>query len=216
MHFRVALVALCAILLLTLRDNAQTGVIARLPRATRDEIVARAHKLAGHTWVCGSNNIHASCSSRYQSDWTPGQRVTGIPYRWGGIDGPEQFDQKLAKGLAAGSHSRYGVLSCAAGIDCSGFVTLCWGFTPQSGHAYSTSNLRQIAGKPKYNWFTDMKKGDVLNKAGSHVVLFIGYNSDGTINVCEASGSKSRVVCSRTTWSRLKGYIPLQYKGVDD
>src|SRR5256885_2090457 len=82
-----------------------------------------------------------------------------------------------------------GVLSCAAGIDCSGFVTLCWGLP--AGHAYSTSNLRIIAGKPKYNWFTDMKPGDVLNKAGSHVVIFTGYNSDGTINVCEASGSKA-------------------------
>ena len=46
--------------------------------------------------------------------------------------------------------------------------------------------------------------------------LFTGYNPDGTINVCEASGSKSRVVCTRTTWSRFRGYIPLQYKAIDD
>jgi len=193
----------------------QTSAIARLPLTTRAEMIARAHKLANHTWVCGAANLKASCSKRYVSDWKAGQHITGIPYAWGGIDGLEEFDNKLAKGLAAGGHSRYGVLACTAGIDCSGFVTYCWGMGLKN-HAYSTSNLRQIAGKPKYNWFTDMKPGDVLNKAGSHVVMFTGYNPDGTINVCEASGSAARVICHKTTWSRYKGYIPLQYKAIDE
>jgi hypothetical protein len=61
-----------------------------------------------------------------------------------------------------------------------------------------------------------MKPGDVLNKAGSHVVLFTGYHPDGTFDVCEASGSKARVVCHSTTWSRFKNYIPLQYKAIDE
>lgn len=193
--------------------HAQPEVIARLPHTTRAEILARARKVANHTWTCGASNLRASCSSRYQSDWKAGQRVTGVPYCWGGTDGPEDFEKKLSKGLAAGAHSRYGVLKCTAGIDCSGYILLTWGL---SGHAYSTSNLRIIAGKPKYNWFTDMKPGDVLNKPGSHVVLFTGYYPDGGIGVCEASGSQSRVVCHKTTWSRFKGYIPLQYKGIDD
>jgi hypothetical protein len=141
--------------------------------------------------------------------------VTGLPYRWGGADTIEAFDRKLSQGLAAGAHSYYGVLGCAAGTDCSGFVTFSWGLS-SSGHAYSTSNLREIAGKPKYNWFSDMKPGDALNKPGSHVVLFTGYNRDGSINICEASGSQARVVCRRSTWSRFKGYIPLQYKGIDE
>jgi hypothetical protein len=76
--------------------------------------------------------------------------------------------------------------------------------------------LRDIGGKLKSNVFTDLKPGDALNKAGSHVVLFTGYNPDGTIGVCEASSSQARVVCRKSTWSRFKGYIPLQYKGIDD
>jgi hypothetical protein len=131
------------------------------------------------------------------------------------MDSPEVFDKKLAQGLAAGGHSQLGVLSCTAGIDCSGFVTYCWGL-PAGSHAYSTSTLRIIAAKPKYNWFTDMKPGDAMNKAGSHVVLFTGYNPDGSINICEASGSAARVVCHQSTWSRFKGYTPLEYKGIDD
>ena len=193
----------------------QPEVIAKLPTATRPEVVARAKELAAHEWICHARNLRADCYPAYKSDWKDGQHITGIPYNWGGVDGPEVFDKKLAEGLAAGAHSRYGVLHCTAGIDCSGFVTYCWGLR-LSGHAYSTSNLRTIAGKPKYNWFTDMKPGDALNKAGSHVVLFTGYNPDGTINVCEASGSAARVICHATTWSRYKGYIPLQYKAIDD
>ena len=196
-------------------SQAQPSVVARLPLTTRAEIITRAKALAAHSWVCTAANLHASCSRNYISDWKSGQRVTGIPYGWGHIDGPEIFDQKLAKGLAAGGHERNGVLSCVAGIDCSGFISLCWGLPPTS-HAYSTRNLRDIAGKPKYNWFTDMKPGDVLNKPGSHVVLFTGYNRDGTFNICEAAGSAARVVCHQTTWSRFKGYIPLQYKGIDE
>jgi hypothetical protein len=194
-------------------DVAQTGIIARLPETSRAEMIGTAQTFAGHSWTCQERNTHASCSKNYVSDWKPGQHVTGVPYNWGGADSPEIFDQKLSKGLAAGAHSRNGILSCSAGIDCSGFVSFCWGL---HSHAYSTRTLRQIAGKPKYNWFTDMKPGDALVKPGSHVILFDSYNPDGTLNIFEASGSAARVIYHRTTWSRFRGYYPLQYKAVAD
>jgi hypothetical protein len=195
--------------------SSQESTIARLPKTTRAQIVARAKMFATHSWTCGAANTHASCSKNYRSDWKPGQVITGIPYNWGGFDSPDAFEKKLAKGLGAGSHERNGVLSCTAGIDCSGFVSYCWGI-PLTGHLYGTTTLRGIAGKPRYNWFTDMKPGDALNRSGSHVVLFMGYNPNGTINICEASGSAARVVCHASSWSRFKGYIPLQYKGLDE
>ncbi len=194
---------------------AQNSVVAHLPVTTRAEIVERARALSNHQWTCGPINLQASCSRRYVSDWKAGQHIVGIPYSWGGVDDLEKFDAKIAKGLAAGSHSRFGVLACTAGIDCSAFVTYCWGLST-AGHPYSTTNLRVIAAEPKYNWFKDMKPGDALLKAGHHVVLFTGYNKDGTINICEASGTAARVVCHSSAWSLLKGYIPLQYKGIDE
>lgn len=215
LQFLMKSACVAAVLLAGSAGLAQANVIAHLPTTTRAEILKRANLLAGHQWTCRSANLHASCSARYKSDWKDGQVVTGLPYGWGKMDSPEIFDKKLAQGLAAGGHSQYGVLSCTAGIDCSGFVAFCWGLPPGS-HAYTTSSLRTIAGKPKYNWFTDMRPGDALNKAGSHVVLFTGYNPDGTINICEASGSAGRVVCHKSTWSRFKGYIPLQFKGIDE
>jgi hypothetical protein len=205
---------LVAGLSLALPLSGQTpSEIAKLPVTSREQMIATAKQLADFTWMCPARNLKASCIPNYQSDWKEDQRITGLPYNWGGIDSPEEFQQKLQKGLAAGSHSRYGVTNCTAGIDCSGFVSFCWGLR---SHKYTTGNIRQIAGRPKYNWFTDMKPGDALDKAGDHIVLFAGYNPDGTINIYEASGSASRVIFHKTTWSRLKGYVPLQYKMIAD
>jgi hypothetical protein len=189
------------------------SVPAKLPFTSRADMIVTAKRMAQHTWICRAANLKASCIRSYNSDWKPDQKVTGLPYNWGGIDSPEDFDKKLAKGYAAGSHSRYGVSACTAGTDCSGFVAYCWGLR---SHKYTTRNLRDIAGRPKYNWFTDMKPGDALNKAGAHVVLFAGYNPDGTINIFEASGSAARVIYHQTTWSRLRGYLPVQYKRIAD
>jgi hypothetical protein len=185
------------------------SAIASLPVTSRQEMLEVAKRLSEHVWTCHAANLKAPCLPNYDTDWKPEQRITGLPYNWGGIDSPEEFDRKIARGYAAGSHSRHGVSRCTAGIDCSGFVAYCWGLRT---HKYTTSNIREIAGKPKYNWFSDMKLGDALNKPGSHIVLFAGYNPDGTINIYEASGSAARVIYHKTTWSRFKGYVPVQYK----
>jgi hypothetical protein len=78
------------------RDRNQATTIARLPITTRAEIIARAKTFAEHTWTCGASNLRAPCSKNYRSDWKPGQVVTGIPYNWGGFDGPKSFDLKIA------------------------------------------------------------------------------------------------------------------------
>ena len=215
MRLSMCLLAICFSAIPAGSGPAQVSIVARLPFTLRADMIATAKSFAAHTWTCGARNLRASCSKNYRSDWRAGERVKGIPYCWGGFDTPQAFDQKVARGLAAGAHSRNGVLSCAAGVDCSAFICACWGLKLR-GHPYSTRNLRVIAGRPKYNWFTDMKPGDVLNKPGSHVVMFAGYNPDGTINIFEASGSAARVVFHKITWSRLRGYRPLQYKAVAD
>lgn len=194
--------------------GAQTNS-SNLPVLARDQMMATARRLAEHTWVCREVNRRAPCvrSAPYSSDWEANQTVTGIAYDWGGMDGPEAFDRKLAQGLAAGSHSRHGITACTAGIDCSGFISLCWGQRPT--HDYSTRTIRAIAGRPRYNWYTDMKPGDALNKPGSHIVLFAGYREDGNPVVYEAAGSAGRVIRNDwSTWSRFQGYYPLQYRMV--
>jgi hypothetical protein len=207
---RIALLGLAGFLL-----AAQENRVAHLPGATRAEVIATAMRLANHRWTPLESNLRAPCvHTAYVSDFRAGVPVQGLAYDWGGMDSPESFERKLKEGQAAGSHSQHGVTSCTAGTDCSGFVTMCWKQKPV--HEFSTATVRQIAGRPRYNVFTDMKPGDALNKAGSHIVLFVRYNPDGTPFVCEASGSAKRVVCRSRTWTSLRGYHPLVYKAILD
>jgi hypothetical protein len=136
-----------------------------LPLITRAEILENARRAAEHRWLCREENTRASCaqSAPYSCDFAAGDSITGIAYDWGGMDDDVEFERKLRRGQAAGSHSRHGVTGCTTGMDCSGFVSYCWGQIQK----YGTTNIRQIAGKPRYNWFTDMKPGDVFNKPGS-------------------------------------------------
>jgi cell wall-associated NlpC family hydrolase len=211
-HVRSAIVIVVAMVCSTGDRSALRAVnIAALPQVTREEIIATAKRLATHKWTCRDVNLRAQCIRNYDSNWHENQEVTGIAYGWGHIDDPENFEKKLAQGYAAGAHSRHGIASCTAGIDCSGFVEYCWGL---KSHLYSTSNLRDIAGRTQANVFEDLKPGDALVKPGDHVVLFAGYNPDGTINVYEASGSASRVIYHKRRWSELQRYFAVVYKGI--
>jgi len=202
----------CVMVFIAVLYGQRNQLAENLTPVTRAEMLERAKLAAEHTWVCREQNTLATCqqSKSYKSDFKAGETVRGIAYDWGGMDDPAKYDQKLAEGQAAGSHSRHGVTNCTTGIDCSGFVSFCW----KQPRKYGTSNLRQIAGKPKYNWFTDLKPGDVFNKAGSHVVMFVEYDGNGQPVVFEARGGKGKVVKNTRTWNQLKGYIPLQYKNV--
>lgn len=200
------------LLLLLLQPSTES-----LPRTRRAEVMARAERLATATWVCNRENVVADCMEGYDCDFRPGQTVTGLPYDWGGMDDEETFRAALARGDAAGSHSRHGITDCTAGIDCSGFVLYCWGFLPRA-HIYSTRTIRdQIGMRPRYDVFSQMKPGDALNKEGSHIVLFAGYRPDGNPIVYEASGSQGRVIRNeKSTWARFADYYPMQYRGFID
>jgi hypothetical protein len=128
----------------------------------------------------------------------------------GGMDDGAAFAKKLLIPLAAGSHKDEGVTPCTTGVDCSGFVSLCW----QQTKKFGTSTIGEIADPLKEeNKFTDLKPGDALNKAGSHIVLFVAYRPNGKIDVYESAGSASRVVLSEAQdWARFKKYLPIRYK----
>jgi len=152
----------------------------------------------------------------YRSDWQPNQQVQGLPYNWGGVDGPDQFSSKLRRGLAAGSHKWNGVLGCTAGIDCSGFVAYCWGHRT-GGHSYSTANMGSFCTRIKGDVYSTLKPGDALNKPGSHIVLFAGYRRDGGPIVYEANGSAARVIRNENlSWAKLAGYYPVRSNDLVD
>lgn len=182
---------------------------------TRADAMAAAERLASFEWSPDRSNLEANCPLKapYHPSWQPGERVRGIAYSWGGIDGPDEFSSKLRQGFASGSHAYHGVARCTAGIDCSGFVTYCWGW--RGRHAFTTATLSRIA-DPVPGFVGDqLRPGDALNWAGKHVMLFGGYQQDGRPILFEAAGGAGRVV-RRTdvSWSRLRPYKPMRLRSM--
>ncbi len=161
-----------------------------------------------HSWSMGSVNMTASCSSDYESTYSPGTYI-GLPYDWGGYMDIAEFDAQIADGYGAGSHSWHGSLSCTAGLDCSGFVSMVW----ETGH-YSTSTFYGCTDEIGWN---DLKRADAVNDAGSHMVLFAYENDAGDPVFYEAAGSAERTrINSGSGWSYFDGYVPIRFEDIDD
>ncbi|MEQ9495336.1 MAG: hypothetical protein RIT81_00725 [Deltaproteobacteria bacterium] len=184
------------------------ALAAQSPSIDRDTVLASAKSYAAHRWTMAEKNNLASCTTKsYESDYSPGPQ-TSVPYAWGGAMSLDTFDKKLADGDAAGSHSWHGILSCVAGVDCSGFVCQVW----KSEKRYSTSSISAIT---KEITIEDLKPGDAFNKPGKHIVLFAGYNDAGEPTFYEAAGGASRVRL-HSGWSYLNGYTPIRYVHIVD
>jgi len=192
--------ALAAIVALTLTAPAAA--------VTRDEVIDLARDYCYHSWTCSASNQSASCSNSWSSDYSQGTH-TGLPYDWGGYKSLTQFDSELAQGYGAGSHSWHGILWCTTGVDCSGFVSKTW----QESHN-TTSSIPGITYSVSQS---SLKRGDVMNKAGSHVVLFTQETNAGRPVFYEASGGASKVRLNTPSgWSYLSGYSPRRYDNISD
>ncbi len=170
--------------------------------------MADAARFAEHAWEMRTANQKGTCQGEYRSDHAPGKQV-GVPYAWGGSMDLAEFGRRLSAGQGAGSHSRDGILTCVAGVDCSGFISQVWRLEKRQ----STSTLGTVTRSISLE---ELRPGDALNKAGSHVVLFAGTSADGKPIIYEASGSASRVRMATPSWSYLAGYVPIRYPGIED
>jgi len=173
----------------------------------RDDVLADAARFTEHTWEMKAANQKGKCEGNYKSDHALGKQ-TGVPYAWGGWMDLAEFDRRIAEGQGAGSHSSDGILSCVAGVDCSGFVSQVWRLKQRQ----STSTLGSVT---KPITLDELRPGDALNKAGKHVVLYVGTSPEGKPIIYEASGSASRVRLATPSWSYLNGYQPIRYPGLE-
>ncbi len=174
----------------------------------REATLDNAAIFATHEWTMGSANQYASCSSDYVSDYTPGHTYRGIPYDWGGWVTADEYDDYIAAGYGAGSHSWHGVLSCTVGVDCSGFVSQAW----ETSTKYGTSTFYQVTSEISAS---SLKRGDALNNAGSHIVLFAYETAAGIPVHYEANGDLV-FVDSDQGWSAFSSYEPIRYDAITD
>jgi hypothetical protein len=144
-----------------------------------------------------------------------GQEVRGVPYCWGCFGSFVAFKRAVDRGAMAGNWcTKNDPRRDVVGVDCSAFVSQCWGLNRQ----YTTSDLPQITEVLADPW--SLKPGDALNKPGSHVMLFVKFTPDRKAEVLEAStgGCNGRVCRNVYPLSVLlaRGYQPIRYKALRD
>lgn len=171
---------------------------------TREEVLVRARAYAVHRWSSTAANQSASCSAAYTSLFPPGDYV-GLPYGWGGYMTLRTFDDRIASGYGAGAQESDGILSCIAGVDCSGYVSMAWG----AGH-YTTSSLHETSSQITT---AQLLPGDVFNKAGYHVAMYTHMLQSGEPALIEAAGYNVHVN-TFGGWSYVNGYVPRRYSGI--
>lgn len=183
---------------------------------TRDMAMETASTFAEHIWSSTQANFTADCSPSYTSlfleNYGVGGPHKGLSYDWGGWDTLPNFVEKIASGYGAGTHSSDGVLSCTTGQDCSGFVSRCW----QTPKKHGTSTFHEVS--YSLNSPDDLIRGDAINKAGSHMVLFDSLATNGQPLFYESAGGSVRKVWFNAVsgWSYLNGYVPTRYDLITD
>lgn len=167
-----------------------------------------------HTYVCLPANLSRTDVTAPDGDVvrTPGWLIAGtnarVAYKWGGFSTLMQYDDGLKAGKYSGDINTDGVSSYAVGVDCSGFVSRCWGLTYHS----STSNMPTIT--TQYASWDDLKPGDAVHKVG-HVRLFVEKMPNGALRIVEASGRDWATTYWSYAPSDLQGvYTPRYYNGM--
>lgn len=190
---------------------------------SRYEIVRNADAYEKIQWFCLTENTTNHQLIRLPDSAfirTPEWVVEGfkikMPYKWGGFTHIDNFKNKVLYGCYAGDDYcnrtdpysvSYGDAYCV-GVDCSGFVSRVWGRTKKEW----TGSLPNISTQLP-NWIS-AQKGDIANKAGSHVMLIIEDNPSGTIDIIHANGADWRVSYWTYGLVHLVGYIPRKYNYV--
>jgi hypothetical protein len=170
-------------------------------------IVHECEPERGRTW---------SRPARFTRDKV-GTNVTGLPYKWGGFDSVEQFKQRVnaARPALAGNvctcrEPRYGgcMVARAAGVDCSGFISRAWGLKIHTGTSLLAQEAVQLPG------FLELKPGDILNRPGNHVRLFVRFEPGPEVRLRTLESAVScGGVCEKIyTPAQLIYYRPMRLK----
>ncbi len=206
-------------------------------QVTPSEALAIAQAYAKHNWKPFARNIlHGKDPFGIQVDtpdagyhppsgrvgwWVPGEVNEGIPYKWGGFDDPNSFDESVAAGLAAGDVStpekraadNAAVSNRAAGVDCSGFVSRCL----KLPRVYDSAQLPALCDPLPRT--ADLQPGDLLNIPHRHVMLVAGWSrpDHSWILFYETGGIPQwKPMLKEAPLDALLalGYQPLRYRGM--
>jgi hypothetical protein len=168
---------------------------------TRDKVIEDAISYLNNNIYLSSSSIKndSRCPSRVIPPYIVTEKeesksYPSVSYNWGGFDTVAEFNKKILtdKMKAGNVNTRQPpLLSCASGVDCSGFISRVWGLTSKLGtYDLASNNITEEITQ------TDIKKGDIYVIGGDHVMMYkMKGNFWGTIAVViESSASYGNVV----------------------
>jgi len=186
---------------------------ARASKISRSKIMSNARSFYNDfKWSCKDKNL----ASLY--NWTKPRYVNKagsykcMPYCWGGFSSISDYKKAMENSGRVGNinTSSLSHVSNTYGLDCSGYVSRCWEQTTK----YGTSTIKNISSKIAIG---DILKGDALNNAGSHIVLFDKLDGYGNYVLYEATlrNNYDRVEHTTRSATDLSNYVPIRYNNVE-
>jgi len=212
-----------------LADNeariAGKGPLAAVRPLTRQQVVQTAFGFEGLQWRLTPANYgpdpDTTCTG-FNRIRRPGylsgklnQEVRGVPYCWGCHGSLNQFRARIANGTLAGNVCTHNDPRIdVTGVDCSAFVSAAWGLA----NHFTTAAIPAITTELASPW--DLQPGDALNKAGTHVMLFLRFTPDRKAEVMESStgGCNGRVCRNVYPLASLlaRGFKPVRFNALQD
>jgi hypothetical protein len=210
--------------------DTETRITGKRPVAavrplTRQQVVQTAFGFEGLQWRLAPANYgpdpDTTCTG-FNRIRRPGylsgklnQEVRGVPYCWGCHGSLNQFRTRLANGVLAGNVCTHNdPRPDVTGVDCSAFVSAAWGLA----NHFTTAAIPAITTQLDNAW--DLQPGDALNKAGTHVMLFLRFTSDRKAEVMESStgGCNGRVCRNVYPLASLlaRGFKPVRFNALQD
>ena len=224
MRRRILCFILCLVLVIGLSPLI-TPLPVHAATTSQKNIVARANYLYSQTWICKQTvsgwrgNYTFSKGSTYRLPY--GQPINSGKYIGFGVS----IEDFLAAANTAGSvfyksRSSYGSThSVYYAIDCSAFVSWCWGVSRKT--TYSISQISTSLGAPTVANTSKLQLGDALNsRSAGHVVLVTGLTYSGSTLTKIEITEQTPPQLKRTTYtpsalaSKYAGsYTILRYSG---
>lgn len=180
-----------------------SACVSRTTMAARDEAYRSNRKALSAT------NISGACTGRAKPRYLGAAGTySSVPYKWGGFDTVASFNSHMSPQTGrAGDISTGSSLTCAYGVDCSGFVSRVWGLSSK----YGTSTLPQVSGTIPRSWLMPF---DVFNKSG-HVMFYRSKTTSGYyVSEATTMGSMDRVVYQFHDAAYADGFVPRRYTHV--
>ena len=197
------------------RDPAMSDGSAALGAAscmtTRDQMISTGWTYVNNQAYLTNANLNGYCPGRIKPHYlgSAAGYYPSVAYCWGGFELPGDYNSSMSRGLVAGDLNDSRISSCPHGVDCSGFVSRCWGTA-----RYTTTTLPAVSTAITVS---QAQRGDILNLSGSHVAMIESIVSNGVMTLeATAYNQYDRVVYIYNGWSRFAGYQFYRFNGACD